>query len=96
MNRMTRSQRQFQQRVPQPWMPPQRPRYRWRFRWSLVWVTLAILFVCWFLTGVRVGFEWEDVMRSLGVSDYPRYTRLAGLAIVGIALTLIVKVWRRS
>ena len=77
---------------------PPAPRRRWRFRWGIVWVVLAILGAVWFLNGVEVAaFEWEDVMRALHVPRraHDRYTRFAVLAIVGIALTLIVKVWRK-
>ena len=68
-------------RMPQYQQVP-RPR-RWRFRWGIVWVVLTILICVWFLKGV-------------GEISYDSYTRLAALAILGIALTLIVKVSRRK
>jgi hypothetical protein len=77
------------------WQPvePPRPRYRRHFRWNLVWAALAVVVVVWFLNGTHVAFEWEDVMRAVGVPrhGYDRYSRLAAL---GIALVCVVAVYR--
>lgn len=97
MQQMPRNYSPFDPRFRgQPSQPP-RKRYRWCFRWGIVWVVLTILICVWFLNGVgEVNFDWEDVMEALHVprGSYDSYRRLTVLAILGVALTLIVKVSR--
>ena len=67
-----------------------------RFRWSIVWVLLAILVAGWFMKGVRVAFEWRDVMHWLGIKDEERFTRFCVLALCAICIIVVLRLFRST
>lgn len=70
-----------------PVTPPNRKR---RIRpWVLVIPT--ILLVMWVASGIRVGFTWDSVEEALHVQNKVRYSQLACLGMIVVA---IVAVWR--
>lgn len=66
------------------------------FRWNLLWIPIACLFLAWMFSGVRSGFSWEDVMQTMNVRNEERFTRLAVLGVVLIAITAIWRLCRND
>ncbi len=72
--------------------PPQAPEPQYRFRWGIfVGIPLVVLAFLWLLKGIEPAFQFEDIMRYLGVLQEERYIRLACLGVVLITATLIAK-----
>ena len=79
----------------QPQQPAPQPRRVWRFRWWLLVVPLACMCAAWFLHNViPPPFEWADIMDGLRVSSngHARYTRLAVLGLVLVAVVWVVRI----
>ena len=83
---------------PQYLPPTEPPEPRFKFRWSiLIGIPLAIGAVLFILNGiVEPSFEFEDIMRFLGVNNQSRYVRLACLCVVGLAIILIAKLFKNQ
>jgi hypothetical protein len=82
-----------QQLNQQPPQPPEPPEPQDRFRWGIfVGIPLVVLAFLWLLKGIEPAFQFEDIMRYLGVLQEERYVRLACLGIVLVAVILIAKV----
>jgi hypothetical protein len=82
-----------QQLNQQPPQPPQAPEPQYRFRWGIfVGIPLVVLAFLWLLKGIEPAFQFEGIMRHLGVLQEERYVRLACLGIVLVAVILIAKV----
>jgi hypothetical protein len=62
----------------------------------LVGIPLAIGAILFVLNGIDPSFQFEDVMRALGVTNQNRYVRLACLCVVGIVTILVVKLFRNK
>ena len=86
---------QFNQRpVPEPPQPPE-PEYR--FRWAIIiGIPVVILVFFFVLAGIEPSFAFSDIMEVFNVVNENAYVRLACLAVVLIAGTLIVKFLRRN
>jgi len=75
---------------PAPQQPPPAP--QWQFRWGLVLIPAVILLVAWFFHGVDLSGAWQDIMDLLHVRNKQRYSMLAVLGLVTVAIVLITKV----
>ena len=71
-----------------------RPRRRQHIRWTLVLVLAAIFLAAWVASSIRLGFCWADVTDLLHVHNRPRYTALACLGLVCVAIVAIARVLR--
>ena len=71
--------------------PPQPAPPKYRFRWAILAVPLTIGAFFWLRNGVEASFQFEDILKYLDVRAEGRYVRLACLAAVLIAVTLVVK-----
>jgi hypothetical protein len=75
--------------------PPPPPEPRYRFRWEVfVGIPLAIAAVFFVLKGIEPSFQFADVMEKLNIINQNRYVRLACLCVVGVAILLMVKLFR--
>ncbi len=77
--------------------PPEPPDPKYRFRWAVfVGVPVVIAAVLFVLNGIDPSFEIEDLLKKLGVANQNRYVRMMCLMVVGIAILLIVKLFRNK
>jgi len=80
-----------------PQTPPEPPEPKYRFRWTnfllIVLVIGAVLFI---LNGIEPSFEIPGLLDRLGVAKQNRYIRMLCLMVVGIAILLIVKLFREK
>lgn len=89
-------------RMPQSPMQPKnavvmRPKkIRKRFRWSLIAVPAAIVMCLWLASGINVGFAWVDVENALHVHNRTRYTQLACLGLVAVAIVAVARILRKD
>ena len=83
---------------PQPQPPqPEPPEPEYRFRWAIfIGIPAVILVFLWLLSGIEPSFAFSDIMEVFNVVNENAYVRLACLAAVLIAVTLIVKFLRRD
>ena len=85
--------------VPNPYdlQPPEPPEPKYRFRWGIfVGVPLTIAAVLFVVNGIDPSFQFQDIMKELGVLNQPRYVRLACLCVLGITVLLIAKLFRNK
>ena len=79
------------QRMPPPTPPePEKPKYRFRVAWVLV--PLVCIFAWWILSNVSPVFGWDEIMSMLSVVNTQRYTKLACLFAILLAVVCIVKI----
>jgi len=85
----------FNQRfIPEP-PPPPEPEYR--FRWAIfIGIPVVILVFLFVLAGIEPSFAFSDIMEVFNVVNENAYVRLACLAVVLVAATLVVKFLRRN
>ena len=77
--------------------PPEPPEPKYRFRWAVfAGVPLAIAAALFVLNGIDPSFEIEDLLNKLGVVNQNRYVRMMCLMVVGVAILLIVKLFRKK
>jgi len=77
--------------------PPEPPEPRGRVRWSvLLGVPIVLGVVLFVLNGIEPSFQFEDLMRALGVANQNRYVRLACLCVVGLVAIVIAKLSRNE
>lgn len=76
--------------------PPPPPEPEYRFRWAIyLGIPLVVLVFLYGLHGIEPSFVFPDIMKALDVVNDSAYVRLACLAVVLVAITLLVKVLRR-
>ncbi|MFC1764994.1 hypothetical protein ACFL6U_23355 [Planctomycetota bacterium] len=77
------------QQIPPPSPPPES---EYRFRWS-IWLGVpgVVLMFFWLINGLEESFSFEDLMDGLNVMYQYKCARLACLAVILIAATLITK-----
>jgi len=69
------------------------PNGRRVFRWEIVWTLLAVAGFAWFMhRAATPPFSWEAVMRSIGIRNETRFTRLATLAVLATAVVAVARV----
>lgn len=90
MNPVPQNQQQNRQ-IPPP--PPPEPKYR--FRWPILAVVLAVMGFFWVRNGITPSFQFNEVLAFLDVAQTNTYARLACLAAVLIAATLITKTLKK-
>ena len=73
---------------------PARPKCR--FRWEIIAVILTVLVFLWFIKGIEPSFEFEELMRTIGIRHSERFIRFASLAVVGLAIIFTVKLFRNK
>jgi hypothetical protein len=56
----------------------------------------AILLCLWLASGIRVGFTWNDVENALHVHNKTRYTQLACLGLVAVAIVTVARILRKE
>ena len=71
---------------------PRRPKLKWRFRWAWVWVPAAALLTLWVIHGIEPAGSWDDLMDFMNVHQRNRYTQLAVLGLVTVAIVAIARV----
>ena len=81
--------------VPQP-PPPPTPTPKKHFRWWPFLLVLSLLTLAWVISNAELAFCWGDVMDLLNVQNRGRYTMLACLGVVCVAVVAIAKVLRRK
>ena len=73
---------------------PRKPKPKRRFRWAFVLVPAAVLLVLWIISGIEPAGSWDDVMDFLKVRNRERYTLLACLGLVIVAIAAIARIMR--
>ena len=73
-----------------------RGRRKRRFRWWLVLVPAFLLLAMWVAQGITIGFSWADVQDALHVHNRARYSRLALLGLVAVAVVAIARLLRKG
>jgi len=89
---------QIPQQLPQT-PPCQKPEYqqparpKCRFRREIVGVIVTIMGFFWFVKGIHPSFEFDELMRTIGIRHPERFIRFASLAVVGLAIIFSVKLF---
>ena len=65
-----------------------------RLRWSLLLVPAVILLVIWSLSKIKIGFNWEELLNDWDIHNKPRFTMLACLGVLIVAVVAIARVLR--
>lgn len=78
---------------PMPQAPQRPPR---RFRWEIVGVIIAVFAFLWFVNGIEPSFQFEELMRWLGVRHQERYVRLAVLGLVALLFVMLYKIYKKA
>ena len=84
--------------TPQPQKPEyqQPPRPKCRFRWEIVGVVITVCIFFWFIKGIIPSYEVEELMQKINITDSERFIRFASLAVVGLAIIFIVKLFKNK
>jgi hypothetical protein len=69
---------------------------RAHFRWSIVLVIAAAALAAWLVKGIDPARSWEEFMDAIGVENKVRYTQLAILGMVVVAIVAVARVLRRK
>jgi Ni/Fe-hydrogenase subunit HybB-like protein len=73
-----------------------RPRKKARFKWGIVIVPAVLLLAYWVGANIAVGVSWNSVMGALHVHNRQRYTQLACLGLVCVAVVAIARILRKK
>ena len=75
------------------YVQPRQPKQKWHFRWW-PWLILLIALLLWKLIPMlgTVRFSWSSVMDLLNIHDRGRYTSLAILGCVIVAMVAVVRI----
>jgi predicted phage tail protein len=73
-----------------------RPKGRKRFRWWLIWLPASIICLAWLMSGIHVGHARDGIMSALGVHNRERYSLLAVLGLVSVAVVAVARILRKK
>jgi len=73
-----------------------KPKPKWRFRWAFVLVPAAVFLALWIISGIEPAGTWDDLMDFMKVRNRQRYTLLACLGLVIVAIVATARVLRPS
>ncbi len=89
--------------VPPQFRPPQQAYRRRRkqtrrrkFNWAFVLVPAAVLILLWIISGIEPAGTWDDVMDFLKVNNRERYTMLACLGLLCVAIVWIARIFGKD
>lgn len=94
MQNFTQNQQQNQQQNPQP---PVQPQPEYKFRWVIfLGIPLTIAIFIYVIKNIEPSFHFGDILDKLDVIYRTKYTRLACLAVLCLALLIIAKLFRNN
>ena len=89
-------QNNYNQAPKQPVSPPPLPaKPKYQFRWALVGVPLVVIVFIWIANNIRPSFEFDGITELLQIKHTDNFTRFVALMILGLALIVIVKLFRK-
>ena len=66
------------------------------FRWGIVLVIVAAALAAWLVKGIDPAGSWEEFVDAIGIEKKVRYTQLAILGMVVVAIVSIARVLRKK
>ena len=96
MQRMPEYHQARRQQKPTMVKPRRRPQRKKHFRFELLIIPATILFLIWFVSGIEPAGTWEDFLDYIGVPNKPRFSGLACLGLMIVAILAIARVFRDS
>lgn len=78
---------------PMPQLPQRPPG---RFRWGIIGVIAAIFAFLWLVNGIEPSFQFEGLMRWLGVKYQERYVKLTVLGFVALLIVMLYKIYIKA
>lgn len=67
-----------------------------QFKWEIIVIPAIIIFLIWFIGGIEPAGTWEEFLRYIGVHDKTRFSMLACLGLMIVAILAIARVIRDS
>ena len=75
---------------------PSQPQPKKQFKWEIIIIPTIIIFLIWFIGGIEPAGTWEEFLRYIGVRDKARFSMLACLGLMIVAILAIARVLRDS
>ncbi len=72
-----------------------RPKRRRRFNWAIVAIPGAVLLAMWFASRISIGFSWDSLLTAWHIHDKERFTQLACLGVLCVAVCAIARLARK-
>jgi hypothetical protein len=75
---------------------PSQPQRKKQFKWEIIFIPATVIFLVWFTSGIEPAGTWEEFLRYIGVHDKTRFSMLACLGLMIVAILAIARVIRDS
>ena len=75
---------------------PSQPHRKKQFKWEIIIIPATIFFLIWFIGGIEPAGTWEGFLHHIGVHDKTRFSMLACLGLIIVAIVAIARVLRDS
>jgi hypothetical protein len=69
---------------------------RRHFRLALVAAPATILLAMWVASGIRIGFSWDHLLTAWGIRHRERFSQLACLGLICVAVVAIARILRHK
>lgn len=94
MSRYPHNRWQQPQVIYQPRRKRQRKQVHYRFRWEWILVPLIVLVLIYILSGIEVGFSWDEFLDDIDIHNKEQFTRVFVFCVLCTAIVAITRVLR--